>query len=54
MLYIIGFLAITQAFTLTWLFWLDQEYKAMNRYVQGLNGADKYTHPMKDEPGRFA
>jgi hypothetical protein len=26
----------TQIVTLLWLFWLDQEYKALNRYVQGL------------------
>lgn len=29
-------LVVTQFFTLLWLFWLDQEYKALNRYVQGL------------------
>lgn len=47
-------LILTQGVTLLWLFWLDQEHKAINRYVQGLNGADKYVHPMAKEPGKFA
>jgi hypothetical protein len=31
-----GCLAGAQACTVLWLFWLDQEVKALNRYVQGL------------------
>ncbi len=47
-------LCVGQILTLMWLFWLDGQYKLLDRYVQGLNGADKYIHPMRDEPGRFA
>ncbi len=55
MIYVVcGVLAVIQFLMLLWLVWLDQEFKAVNRYVQGLNGADKYIHPMRDEPGRFA
>jgi hypothetical protein len=45
-------LIVTQIVTLAWLFWLDQEHKALNRYVQGLRVP--YEHPMRREPGGFA
>lgn len=45
-------LIVTQIITFLWLFWLDQQYKSLSRYVQGLNVP--YDHPMLKEPGRFA
>ena len=33
---VIGVLLGAQMIMALWLFWLDQEYKALNRYVQGL------------------
>lgn len=32
----LGLLVGAQTCTVLWLFWLDQEVKALNRYVQGL------------------
>jgi len=33
---VIGLMLVAQLAIVAWLFFLDQEYKALNRYVQGL------------------